>query len=405
MKKRSKYSWLLTLLRVGLCAAALFFLYRAVNWHDYVALSGDPQGDHSARLLERTDAGFLVEIDGRQETLGPDQIRRNPTNGKPDIHYGVRSVVRGIDTATALLALLVFAPATLIQAVRLIWMLGIQGVRLSYWNSLKLTFSGNFFNFALPGTTGGDLVKAYYLTRFTHQKTEAVTTVFLDRVVGLLGLVILAGSMILISQDAEQMRMLGPWLVAIAVAMAVGMVVVFSGRIRTALRLGDIVARLPMGEQLARVGRATVAMRRHKAMVAMSVGNSIALQLMVMISAYHMAMALHMGGGLVDYLIYVPIGFLIAAIPITPPQGFGVMEYAYVRFFADSGLSSESQALAFALAVRLIQLFWALPGVLVPLLGAHLPSQAEREAMETPDVELPPHGESAVAPVSVDDRT
>jgi ADP-ribose pyrophosphatase YjhB (NUDIX family) len=55
--------------------------------------------------------------------------------------------------------------------------------------------------------------------------------------------------------------------------------------------------------------------------------------------------------------------------------------------------------------VRLIQLFWALPGVLVPLLGAHLPSQAEREAMETPDVELPPHGESAVAPVSVDDRT
>jgi uncharacterized membrane protein YbhN (UPF0104 family) len=146
-------------------------------------------------------------------------------------------------------------------------------------------------------------------------------------------------------------------------------------------------------------------MRRHKAMVAMSVGNSIALQLMVMISAYHMAMALHMGGGLVDYLIYVPIGFLIAAIPITPPQGFGVMEYAYVRFFADSGLSSESQALAFALAVRLIQLFWALPGVLVPLLGAHLPSQAEREAMETPDVELPPHGESAVAPVSVDDRT
>jgi hypothetical protein len=40
---------------------------------------------------------------------------------------------------------------------------------------------------------------------------------------------------------------------------------------------------------------------------------------------------------------------------------------------------------AFALANRLTQLVWAVPGVLVPLLGAHLPSQAELKALEEPE--------------------
>lgn len=41
-----------------------------------------------------------------------------------------------------------------------------------------------------------------------------------------------------------------------------------------------------------------------------------------------------------------------------------------------------SAAVTFALANRLTQFVWALPGVLVPLLGAHLPSQEELRELE-----------------------
>ena len=73
---------------------------------------------------------------------------------------------------------------------------------------------------------------------------------------------------------------------------------------------------------------------------------------------------------------------ICAAIPVSPPQGIGVMEWVYVLFFARGGLNAKSAALAFALANRLTQLVWALPGILVPLLGAHVPSHAELEALE-----------------------
>jgi hypothetical protein len=70
------------------------------------------------------------------------------------------------------------------------------------------------------------------------------------------------------------------------------------------------------------------------------------------------------------------------------------MEAAYIQFFALGRLHNDpSQAVALAVALRLIQLVWALPGILVPLLGAHLPRKDELASLEAqrPDqTQLPP---------------
>ena len=59
------------------------------------------------------------------------------------------------------------------------------------------------------------------------------------------------------------------------------------------------------------------------------------------------------------------------------------MEYFYVLFFAHGGMDNDpSQAVALALLVRLTQLFWAVPGVLVPLLGAHVPNKTDLAALD-----------------------
>jgi hypothetical protein len=361
---------------------AVVYLYRNVNWNDFATLKDGSR----VRVVEYRGDDLVIERDGVEQTIRLSDVALVAGSDPPlpDINYGIASVVADMNGGQALLAVLLFFPVTMLQPIRLVWMLKIQNVRLSFWNAVKLSYAGNFFNFALPGTTGGDLIKAYYLTRFTHQKTEAVTTVFLDRVVGLLGLVLLAGTMILISRDPGQFGNVAPVLGVILTCLAVGVVIIFSRRIRNALRLADLAVKLPAGDHLLRIGRTAIAMRRHKSLVLMCLGLTIVLQLIVMISAYMMAKSIGMGGDLSHYLIFVPIGFLIAAIPINPPQGFGVMESAYLWFFASAeyDYATNHQAFAFALSVRLIALVWALPGVLVPLLGAHLPSKAELAEME-----------------------
>ena len=58
--------------------------------------------------------------------------------------------------------------------------------------TMLLGFVGYVFNLVLPGAVGGDLIKASYLSRMHIRKTRAIATLVIDRVLGLLGLFVLA---------------------------------------------------------------------------------------------------------------------------------------------------------------------------------------------------------------------
>ena len=64
--------------------------------------------------------------------------------------------------------------------------LEVQGLHLPWGRATGITFVAQFFNSFLLGSTGGDVIKALYAARETHhKKTEAVVTVFVDRLLGL----------------------------------------------------------------------------------------------------------------------------------------------------------------------------------------------------------------------------
>jgi glycosyltransferase 2 family protein len=278
--------WILTTLRWALCAVAIGYLVWKVPWRDRVTLS---DGSRVRLIAEGGDHTYVIERNGRQETIREGQVAKVANGELPDVEYGISTVVRRMRLDLALLAILIFGPVPFFSALRLVWMLRVQGLRLPLWESIKLTFAGNFFNFALPGTTGGDIYKAYHIARIAHRKTEAVTTVFLDRVIGLLSLVLMSGAMMVIVWRPNQFGAETGIIGVVVLGLAIGAMLVFSKRVRTALRLTQIAQRLPMGEQLLRVGRAIVAMRQHKARVLGSLGLALTLQIIVVISAIFMA--------------------------------------------------------------------------------------------------------------------
>ena len=54
--------------------------------------------------------------------------------------------------------------------------------------AVLLGFIGNVFNLVIPGAVGGDLIKAAYLVRMHVKKTQAIASMVIDRIIGLLGL-------------------------------------------------------------------------------------------------------------------------------------------------------------------------------------------------------------------------
>lgn len=88
--------------------------------------------------------------------------------------------------------LLIFAGAASIASIRLRLLIEAQGIAVTLKEALSLTFIGYFFNNFLPTSIGGDVVKAYYLSKKTDKKAAAYASVFVDRVIGLFTMIFMA---------------------------------------------------------------------------------------------------------------------------------------------------------------------------------------------------------------------
>jgi uncharacterized protein (TIRG00374 family) len=82
--------------------------------------------------------------------------------------------------------------AALISFLRWYALVRMLGVNFKLIDCLRLSYVGSFFNLVIPGAVGGDLVKAAYLARMNLPRTQAITTLLIDRIVGLIGLFYLA---------------------------------------------------------------------------------------------------------------------------------------------------------------------------------------------------------------------
>lgn len=373
-------------LQCALCAVALAYLVHRVPWYSRVRLHG-PEGPQ-VRLLEQQGDSLVIEEGRRIRTIPRSEAHQVLLEGRrlPDVEVGVRDVARHLKPGWAACALLLFPPVVLFQSLRLKLLVGAQKVYVSYPEALRLTLAGNFFNFALPGTTGGDLLKMYYLARRTESKAEIVSTVIMDRLIGLAGLVTLAGAALGFTAGRGLSPGFGRAIWFLLGVSAFGAWLASRPALRARLRVPAALGRLPGVPQLLRMFRAAAELRRDRPRFAGALVATLLLQTTCTLSAAVMAGALGMRGPgnllsqAVYFMAHVALGFLVAAVPLTP-QGIGVMEAAYLQFFTSGGWNTPSQALAFAVAVRGIQLFWALPGGLMPLLGTRAPGAEEIRAL------------------------
>ncbi len=90
-------------------------------------------------------------------------------------------------------AILLTVVGTLLSFLRWYFLVKAQELPFTMFDALRLGLIGTFFNFLIPGAVGGDLVKAALIAREQSKRLIAVSTIVVDRIVGLLGLLVLTG--------------------------------------------------------------------------------------------------------------------------------------------------------------------------------------------------------------------
>lgn len=375
-----KYASLL--LKLAFCAAAVWYLSDKVTFYDYVRLRTTPE--QPVRLLSESESSLVV-TDGstgqitipRSELATKDQLAK----GQRDVERGIRYLATTANGQWAALAFIFLGPTTLVLAWRLQLLLATQDIAISFRDSLLLTFAGNFFNFAMPGTTGGDIYKAYHIARITHKRTEGITVVLLDRVIGLVSFLLLAAGTILALWRTDLIGFYGRWVGYLTLAFFVAAGIFFSRRVRQRIRFDELLIKLPFGDKLKRIDDTAFSFRFHRGSAALALVTTIASHFMIISSMYFAARSLGINRSSIHsdthlywaVMLASVVGFLLAAVPISI-QGFGLLEAVFYKVLVDGGWATGSQMLALTLGFRLIQIAWSLPGVIVPWLGFARPA-------------------------------
>jgi hypothetical protein len=101
-----------------------------------------------------------------------------------------------------------------------------QQLPFSFRSAIRIFLIGYFFNTFLPGAVGGDIIKAAFIAREQSRRTVAVSTVLIDRAIGLWGLIALIagiGGLYWVS-DPEFIR--SKWVLQTTVSAAIAIVAV-----------------------------------------------------------------------------------------------------------------------------------------------------------------------------------
>src|SRR5437762_2474551 len=98
--------------------------------------------------------------------------------------------IRNAQYHWVIIGILAYVVVEIAAAFRWHVLLKVQGIHLSFARLCGLFLIGMFYNQFLPGGTGGDIMKSYYLLKETpDKKAGALLAVVFDRFIGLVALV------------------------------------------------------------------------------------------------------------------------------------------------------------------------------------------------------------------------
>jgi glycosyltransferase 2 family protein len=199
-------------------------------------------------------------------------------------------------------------------------LLKVQGIHLSFWRLSGLFLIGMFYNQFLPGGTGGDIIKSYYLLKETpDRKAGALLAVVFDRIIGLVALIAISGTLIglrydFLSQTPETRQLLWILLVVLGVSI-VGLLTTF---VITGFRLfHSLPLRFPGREKLIEVSAAYHLYARHWRATLVAFGSSIVAHLATFATFLSVAYSLRANVKIVDFFAVMPIERTISAMPIS----------------------------------------------------------------------------------------
>ncbi|XCN71010.1 MAG: lysylphosphatidylglycerol synthase transmembrane domain-containing protein [Candidatus Electrothrix aestuarii] len=270
-----------------------------------------------------------------------------------------REIAAALETTSPtylLLALLAQLSCLSVAAYRwqlIVSRLGFNASFVFYWGTY---FKGAFLNQGLPTSIGGDGARIYDCAKVTGSTEDAFFGVFIDRVIGLAGLLLLNVGALLVNSYLLPRRIYYP-LLFILIVLATCLLLLFFLRKFSFFTVGKYLGFLGrLSERYFQVYSSLPAL-------ASQLSLSILIHLFSMGSFFFIGRGVGLDFSLQVYLVLVPPVILLTLLPISL-AGWGLREGAMVAFFLLIG-AEKSQVLTLSLLYGIVTLVASLPGLAI----------------------------------------
>lgn len=232
-------------------------------------------------------------------------------------------------------AVLMYFVVQALSAYRWYLLLRPQGIEVRYWKILGFYFLGMYFNFFLPSAIGGDVFRIYYLNKETKRLSASTASVFLDRDIGMGGLLLVGTLVAWLSGTSFNGVLLAPIFAVISIAFVGANLAIFYRPTYNLLhRLLSLFRMKRVDDKIERLFESVNCYRGQWSLLTtallMSVGVQIGCAVVNLLAAY--AIGMHTRNGWWDYLVFIPTIGLIGMAPLTV-NGAGLREAAYILLF------------------------------------------------------------------------
>ncbi len=268
-------------------------------------------------------------------------------------------------------AFLAVLAAHLITYLRWQSLVAALDVPLRVVDAIRLGFLGTMLNMVSVGAIGGDLFKAIAAARMTHtRRTEVVTSVLVDRAIGLLGLVIVAAVSLFFAGDLSvNLRWIQGGATVLSLIGLGGLVAIVIAGHRLPLRW---LTQIPwIGHSLFRIATACLVFQGKPKLVLQLLLSTLGVHILLTCSMWLISNALYeTPPELSQHFQAIPPAFAAAALPLTP-GGLGVQEVAIDQLFREvSNMPEEFSGLIVATMYRVILIVIAIIGAIVYFTGS-----------------------------------
>src|SRR5437016_6219859 len=238
----------------------------------------------------------------------------------PDRRAQMLEAIRNAQYRWVAMGVLAYAVVELAAAFRWYVLLKVQKIRLTLPRLAGLFFIGMFYNQFLPGGTGGDIIKSYYLLKETpDKKAGALLAVVFDRFIGLVALVAITVTLIglrydFLAQTTETRNLL--WLLLFLLGTSV--LTLISTFVISGFNLfHSLPEKFPGRDKLIEISAAYHLYAHHWRATLVAFGASLIAHLATFTTFLCAAYALGAPVPLVNFFAVMPVERTISALPIS----------------------------------------------------------------------------------------